>query len=463
MKFKGATLVVSMMVSLIIMISVSGVIFLVRNQANVIQLDIQKTKLFFITESGLNLGLTWLSAQKRINEKTMTVFPEGGGDKVYKIDGVEIKVRGKKIDGKWYFTAKANLDGKICEVQAMDIVPKHPKSVGNSLEFDGIDNTDGSRVKIRGSNHGLNLTDQITVMCWIKTAPAGTIGTGSDYKWSNIISNSNVNNAAAKCQFMLQQDSQNEFLEFALTNTKFNSDNRKYIVSACKMEPDKWYHVVATYDNSKMCLFVNGDYNNWSYMYDNPKLLPNNKYYIAYDQLTGINGYKTSLEASNNRAADSLIVENNNRSFSNFIGKGILTPSYGTYILNIGSAAGNTNNYGNPNYGGWRNFKGRIDDVSIWNRALSADEIKKYRIGDLEINGKEANLQAFWDFEGSAVDRLKNKKMIKDQQGRWTYDSSLDGVAIGKLTPCTNSGENKEDNNELKPIGALSYSWTVSY
>lgn len=459
---KGMTMIMAIMISTVMLISISGVIFLINHQRQSVFGNISETKLAFLAESGMNLGLTWLKEQKRSDAlNVLTEFPAGGGWKTYTIDGTLVMVKGVKntTTKLWTFTSKAIIDSKTCEVEASNLTPAVPLNDGSGIEFGGLGGANGSRVKINGvHNYKLNDTKQMSIMCWVKTAPNGTIGSGQTaYKWSNIVSNVKPSNPGNDCQFMLQHDSQNEYIEFALKNA---NGGRKYIMSNKKMQSDTWYHVVATYDNQTMKVYVNEDYARWNMRYSPAKKLSDNKWYLAYNVIS--RGYNTEEQANNNQRRVDNDVARYEREFPGFINKGILNPT-SSYVTNIGSTSASSGGEG------WRNYKGRIDDVSIWNKALTEAEIARYRIGASTISGKEDNLQAYWDFEDIPVGTIgpgatiANKKMIKNNQGEWVYDTSLNGVGYGSLITRTNSDQNRDDNTANKLVGELKRKWTIKY
>ncbi|MBN1970633.1 MAG: LamG domain-containing protein [Candidatus Delongbacteria bacterium] len=469
MSKKGLSLIVAIMITFIMLISISGAIAVVNNQRNQIFNDLNDTKLSFLAEGGMNLALNWLKEQKRSYELTLTKFPLSGDEKIYTIDGCDVSVSGIKdnTSKEWTFISKAAINGRTCEVKTTNVVPAIPLNDGNGLEFDGLDGSNGSRILIENTtDYNVGDTDQLTIMCWVKTAQASanTIGTGTKYQWSNIVSNVNPNSPASDCQFMLQHDSQNEYVEFALKNK--NGNQRKYIMGNRKMNPDRWYHIVATYDNSMMKVYINEDYARWSYKYNDPKIVNSGKWFMAYDVVVeNENGCDTAEEALNNKNTHYKKAENYEADFKNFYNTGILSPT--TYVTNIGSTSGSSGTEG------WRNYKGRIDDVSIWNRALTEDEIARYRIGTDRITGKEENLQAYWDFDdignypsGSSIPAgtaIKNKKMILNEDGEWVYDASLDGQTQGEIKVITNSGENRDDDSSNKLVGELKRNWNVKF
>lgn len=81
-------------------------------------------------------------------------------------------------------------------------------------------------------------------------------------------------------------------------------------------------------------------------------------------------------------------------------------------------------------FGGARYFPGKIDEVRIYSRALSADEISKlYNL--TSPTGVDASLDAYWSFDGSNV----SGTTLYDQSGRGKNGTLMNGVQVtqGKI------------------------------
>lgn len=124
------------------------------------------------------------------------------------------------------------------------------KSVAGQLEgglyFDGIDDS----VSI-AANSGLTLTDQITLMAWVKPKWC------CDFGGSRIISQKVVGGGADTFALLIHDSGGPgpNVIEFRFRDS---SAADFYLESDTEITLDRWQHVVATYDGSTMKIFVNG-------------------------------------------------------------------------------------------------------------------------------------------------------------------------------------------------------------
>lgn len=188
-------------------------------------------------------------------------------------------------------------------------------------------------------------------------------------KWANMIT-INSDEKTDKGQFWIQHNSNNSKFEFALTTEGTNGQmSRNFIFSTTTPQQDEWYHIAAVYTGSKMNLYVNG-----------------------------------VLENSRNKS-------------------GNIYPSQDEFILTIASWAVNHTEY--------RAFEGQIDEVSIWNRALTEVEINE-TMNNLLI-GDENNLLAYYRFDELDVDIIEDLSS-NDHNGN---NVSLNGGSPASLVNST--------------------------
>lgn len=164
-------------------------------------------------------------------------------------------------------------------------------------------------------------------------------------KWANMIAINSVNNANSG-QFWLQHNSNNSKFEFSLSTLGSNNQmSRTTMFSSTSPEEGIWYHIAAVYDGSKMYLYVNG-----------------------------------TLENTQHKSGNIYTLQSD-------------------YAMTIASWASQDNNY--------RALAGQMDEVSIWNKALDADQINS--IMNNLLTGKENGLVAYYRFdetEGTTVNDL---------------------------------------------------------
>jgi len=161
---------------------------------------------------------------------------------------------------------------------------------GSALQFDGVDDYVDC-----GNDESLNITDAITIEAWIKWTidPSTT----SD-NWPTIVNRANDNG------YRLAHSQTATYFEFGVIKASGG-----YIASTTSPVKDVWYHVVGTYDLSKLRIYVNGKFEN---DFDLTGSISSNNYHT-------IIGDRSALD---------------------------------------------------------RSFTGSIDEVRIYNRALSAEEIR---------------------------------------------------------------------------------------
>jgi len=155
-------------------------------------------------------------------------------------------------------------------------------------------------------------------------------------------------------------------------NTKFEfalntTTGRRFIYSSTTPEQDVWYHIAAVYDGEKMYLYING------------------------------------------------LLENDVNKTGNIVAH------EAQFFTNIGSIAFDNNNF--------RRFKGEINDLSIFNKALTEEEINNLKC---EINLNDFSLLAFWSFDSI------NNNIVSDYTKN-NYDLTNYGgiINISNNSPCS--------------------------
>ena len=160
----------------------------------------------------------------------------------------------------------------------------------------------------------------------------------SDERWANIASN-NAYNSGDIGQFWLQHNSDNSHFEFAVKGL-----SRSFVTSTTIPQQNVWYHVAGVYDASlslnRMKIYVNGVFENGNNL---------------------VSGNVTNL-----------------------------LPSFLFKVGRWSSAAG------------VRSFEGVIDEVSVWKKALSEDEIRGIMCE--KLTGSETDLAGYWRFDEGALD-----------------------------------------------------------
>lgn len=195
-------------------------------------------------------------------------------------------------------------------------------------------NTKNASVYFGSANY--NLTDKMTICVWVKwnVKPDSISNVDASYKWGNILSNTYAQNVQQdQGQFWLQHSSSNQYFEFALKA----GTNRQYMYSTTKPIVGKWYYISAVYDgaaDTTMRIYVNG------------------------------------------------VQEN-------CLLKSVISGNITTYNTNQRMSAGRIP----ANY---REFVGFMDEMRLWKRALTKDEIVKQMYSQTTINSTD--LASYWDF-----------------------------------------------------------------
>lgn len=191
------------------------------------------------------------------------------------------------------------------------------------------------------------LTNKISISLWVKwnVDPNTYANRDESYKWGNLITMDRVDYPHEdNGMFWFQHSSDNKRFEWAIKSVT----GREYIQSNTEAQKDKWYFLTGVYDGSAdttMKLYVNGVLENFK--------LKNT-----------ISGNIVSM-ASNFR-------------------------------LNIGRIAD-----------AYRLFPGYLDEIRIWKRALTADEINKQMYSKATVN--TTNLLSYYDFEQTTGSTLTDK------------------------------------------------------
>ncbi|MCX6162910.1 MAG: T9SS type A sorting domain-containing protein [Ignavibacteriae bacterium] len=210
--------------------------------------------------------------------------------------------------------------------------------------------TNGDFVYCGSCNY--DFTGEITVAAWVKwtyVTSSYTTGHEQEGKRATIVT-IDGHIYRDQGQFWLHHSDNNTRFEWAVKTTSgTNADKRAFLQSTTAPEADKWYYLSGTYkDNgnstSDLKFYVNG-------------VLENSA--IGTTQICGnINTYNSD------------------------------------YKLNIGRVSN-----------GYRFFTGSIDEIRIWNKALTQDEIIQQMYSKSSL--ASSNLKSYWDMDnttGSAVD-----------------------------------------------------------
>ena len=188
--------------------------------------------------------------------------------------------------------------------------------VGQAFSLDGVN----SFVKIPQSPN-LNLTDQITISFWMKAAADNSMTTfqglvASDFYVIEI----DAQNGRWGVNFALHTTGNQAMDSSGISSSVNFSHTSQANASSAPVTPGQWHHIAATYDSANMQLYVDG--HPWG---------------------------KPMHET------------------------GTIVPMLPNSFVAIGSEDGRTTC---PGCVANRYFKGLIDDVAIFNRALSAEEIQ---------------------------------------------------------------------------------------
>ena len=161
--------------------------------------------------------------------------------------------------------------------------------------------------------------------------------------WANILTMSDSGGSGDNGVFWIQHNSINSKLEFAIHST-----GRSYIQSSSDIADSVWYHIAAVYDGS----------------------LPNNNMKLS------VNG---GQQSSRNKSGN------------------IRNPPNKTKMT--------MGRWPNPS-SGYREFKGHVDEVSIWNRALTTIEIDSILVNPESVTGVNYDalgLVSYWNFDDSTA------------------------------------------------------------
>lgn len=167
--------------------------------------------------------------------------------------------------------------------------------------------------------------------------------------WANVFTISDSNGSGDNGVFWIQHNSNNSKVEFAIHST-----GRNFIQSSTDVTDSVWYHIAAIYNgswsNNNMWLYING-----------------------------------GQEASRNKSGD------------------VRNPPNKTKMT-MGRWPNPSNIY--------REFKGDNDEVSIWNRSLTDEEIDSIMVNPESVTGNNydaSGLIGYWDFDDStANDKTSN-------------------------------------------------------
>jgi Concanavalin A-like lectin/glucanases superfamily/Secretion system C-terminal sorting domain len=215
------------------------------------------------------------------------------------------------------------------------------QDAGNALHFQNDNNkTSGDFLSCGSPNY--ELKEKLTVAAWVRwTADPSSpsiIKQKDEQGRWATLVTMDKHNASDEGQFWLQHNSDNSAFEWAV-----NASDRVAIQSTTAPALNEWVYVVGVYDGnaaSSLCLYING-----------------------------------VLEAS----ADNSRINGNISGYSKEL------------RLNIGRSPS-----------GYRLFTGDIDEVRIWNRALTQDEIRTQMVSCSTVNTH--NLLSYWNMnEGSGT------------------------------------------------------------
>lgn len=166
--------------------------------------------------------------------------------------------------------------------------------------------------------------------------------------WANVFTMSDSSGNGDNGVFWIQHNNNNSKLEFAI-----HSSGRSFVQSTTTVSDSVWYHVAAVYNgawqSNNMRLYLNG-----------------------------------GQESSSNKIGD------------------VRNPPNKTKLT--------MGRWPNPN-NTYREFKGDIDEVSIWNRALSNIEIDSIMLNPESVTGADYNasgLIGYWDFDDSTANDKTN-------------------------------------------------------
>ena len=80
-------------------------------------------------------------------------------------------------------------------------------------------------------------------------------------------------------------------------------------------------------------------------------------------------------------------------------------------------------------------FDGKIDDIKVYNRALSVDEVSKLAHTAVPIQPVDTGLVGHWTFDGNDIDWSNASAEIKDVSGRGNHGDALGSLATTSVIP----------------------------
>ena len=80
-------------------------------------------------------------------------------------------------------------------------------------------------------------------------------------------------------------------------------------------------------------------------------------------------------------------------------------------------------------------FDGKIDDIKVYNRALSVDEVSKLAHTAVPIQPVDTGLVGHWTFDGNDIDWSNTSAEIKDVSGRGNHGDAAGSLSTTSVTP----------------------------
>ncbi len=118
--------------------------------------------------------------------------------------------------------------------------------IGGALSFDG----EGDYIDC-GNDPALDITDEITVACWVKVSQFTTFGQAvvakSDSSWR------------------LQRWWTTPFMEFACTGISTETNEIGSVLGKINVADGQWHHVAGVYDGSRIFLYIDGALDNFEF------------------------------------------------------------------------------------------------------------------------------------------------------------------------------------------------------
>ena len=270
------------------------------------------------------------------------------------------------------------------------------KANSNALNFDGIDDY----VKITGSTFGdFNGTQSFSLQAYVKT-------TSTSYQ--RIISKWRKSDFDAQWTFNIDNG-----------NIEFTRELDPWAVSSTSgaLTLNKWHLITATYDGSKMRVYIDG-------------------------QLEG------ELEL------------------------GAISRGNDLNVI-IGASYSNSSNFDTSDH-----FEGEMDEVSVWNRALTEQEIKASL--NYPLTGNESGLLAYYDFNQETasgtntgattlIDRTGNGNTgtlqgyaLSGEESNWVLGKQLYESETFQALPFSNLATSGSNYNRIEPSSASAPTGTAS-